>query len=165
MEKKISENFVILDGDKVRIERGPQIVRHACSHENLKDDVTAAHYHLGTRDALGRLIDPEAALKKLHERARLDPGRAKEFIAAAAVVERAWKRDTQIGVPSVKIGDEMHCADWDEVQTKWVWKIYQRQQVDVTEAGVPVLRYIQVGSAPTKDAAIKDAKKFVKGAA
>ena len=59
----------------------------------------------------------------------------------------------------------MQCADWDEVQTKWVWKIYQRQQVDVTEAGVPVLRYIQVGDAATKDAALADAKKFVKGAA
>ena len=91
-------------GEKVRVEKGPQLIELICSEENLKDSVTFAHYKIGKIDALGRSIMPEK-IKNLEAR-------------AAAEVRPA-------GV--IKEGEKMTCVDWRALHVPYIWKIYELQ--------------------------------------
>lgn len=100
---KIKENWLVenrlcsLD-EKVRIEIGPQIIDLECTDENLKDGVTAAHYHVGSRDAIGRVIMPE----------------------------RVKGVDPRLG--GVKEGETMKVVDWKAKFVPHIWKIYKWQE-------------------------------------
>ena len=91
--------------EKVRIEKGPQLVTLECNKENLSDAVTMPHYRIGGRDALGRVICPERASPR------------RDFIADPG------PPDLTLG--KVSIGEDMICVDWRCKFKPWVWKIYQ----------------------------------------
>lgn len=52
---KVSETATEIDG-KVRIDTGPRRKQAVATEEILGDEVTATHYKVGGRDALGKVI-------------------------------------------------------------------------------------------------------------
>lgn len=100
-------------GEKVRVELGPQIIKLECSESNLSDRVTAPHYHIGGRDAHGRVIMPS----KLPSGTRID---------------------TRLGV--VETGEPMFCVDWKAKHVPRVWKIYQQRDAKFIQIGQDINR-------------------------
>ena len=101
----LNENLCSFD-EKVRVEKGPQIIELECNDANLDDTVTAPHYRIGARDAYGRVIRPGEAI---------DPA------------------DSKLGV--VEKGEKMAVVDWRAKHVPHVWKIYRLdgerfQQID-----------------------------------
>ena len=84
-----------IDDDKIRLEFGPQLIELPCTDENLRNEVTSAHYRIGARDALGRMIRPE---------------------------ESGTEVDLALG--KVSKGEKMVCVDWRARFKPFVWKIY-----------------------------------------
>lgn len=100
-------------GDKFRAELGPQLIELECSDENLSDDVTAAHYQKGARDALGRRIRPDELIA--------DPS------IDTTVLEGMVALDKHNGVKQLKAGENMVCVDWRCKHKPMVWKVYELQ--------------------------------------
>lgn len=132
--KWLVKNVLWTLNELVRIELGPQLVELDCTDENLKNEVTAAHYHVGARDALGRVIRPR---------------------------EAGLPSDDKLGV--VEKGQKMVCVDWDARHKPKVWKIYQNQDTEVKDMdGNPVRRFIQVGEEAAFDVAEAIAVKLAR---
>lgn len=133
-ENWLNDNLCSFD-EKVRIERGPQIIELDCTDENLADEVTHPQYKIGGRDALGRAI-------------RAD--------------ECDTPTDTRMGV--VGKGEKMACVDWRAKHVPHLWKIYQMQETDeLDDDGKPISRFIKVAEKEGKDDAIAFAKQLIDG--
>ncbi|PWE29955.1 hypothetical protein DDZ14_16060 [Maritimibacter sp. 55A14] len=137
----------------VRIERGPQTVTLTCSDETLSDAVTHPKYRKGGRDAAGRLICPDDAVKAI-EAAGGDP----------RPLRRAMVRDRDLGRASVETGGEMRVVDRAGQHAPWMWKLYKlAQTTDINrETGEEeqVQRWVWVGEFEGRDAALKAARKL-----
>ncbi len=83
-------------GEKVRIEKSPQLVELLCTDANLSDRITAPHYHIGARDALGRIIRPED-----------------------------YGRPVDLSLGKVSKGEKMVCLDWRAKFKPYVWRVYK----------------------------------------
>lgn len=92
-------------GEKVRIEKSPQLVELLCTDANLSDRITSPHYRIGGRDALGRVICPERV--KLYRDFADDPG----------------PPDLTLG--KVSMGEKMVCLDWRAKFKPYVWRVYK----------------------------------------
>ena len=90
--------------EKVRVEKGPQLIELICNEENLKDSVTFARYKIGKIDALGRAIMPEKIKNK----------EAREIAEARPS-----------GV--IREGEKMTVLDWRAIHVPHIWKIYKLQ--------------------------------------
>ena len=93
--------------EKVRVEKGPQLIELICNEENLRDEVTAAHYVVGKIDARGRVIMPEKI---------------------ADDKQRATAEANRLG--TVSEGEVMSVLDWRSKHVPHAWKIYQDQETD-----------------------------------
>jgi len=139
-------------GEKVRVERGPQVVTLPCTDENLRDDVTHNHYKVGRRDAEGRLIRPDDREVELADDAQ-------ELARFKAAREQDFR--TPIGK-----GEPMKVADWAGGHAVWVWKIYRVETVYALDAdGAPVERqkFVKVDEVEGKDDALARAHEILKG--
>lgn len=133
--------------EKVRVEIGPQIVNLTCCDENLSDEVTAPHYRIGGRDATGKLIRPEE-------------------LPQNDAVKKARARDKALGIPEIRKGEKMACADWRSKHVPHVWKIYQLQETaEVGEDGETVYRFVQVDEDANKEDALYRGKEIYEGMA
>lgn len=83
-------------GEKVRIEKSPQLVELLCTDANLSDRKTSPHYHIGARDALGRIIRPEDS-----------------------------SRPVDLSLGKVSKGEKMTCLDWRAKFKPYVWRVYK----------------------------------------
>lgn len=54
--ERVSETFVKINDDSIRIEAGPARKRAVATKELLDDAVTATHYKVGLPDAMGKPI-------------------------------------------------------------------------------------------------------------
>lgn len=134
--KWINENLCTWD-EKVRIERGPPLVKLACTDEALDDRVTHPNYKIGGRDALGELIRPDES----------DDPR----------VKNALRRDISHGRKPIKKGDDMHVLHWQK-PSMWVWKVYEWQEDEFGNG-----RFIKTDEIEGKEAAVAAAEKLAKG--
>ncbi len=134
--------------EKTRIELGPQLIELECTHANLRDEVTAPHYRIGQRDALGKIIMPEL----IKDPKKVDDAKTDHF-------------------GCVHEGETMTCVDWREKHLPKVWKIYKlvyTGEVYVNDAredeagehkkGDPILTFVKVGEDENKDDALDFAK-------
>jgi len=121
----LNDNLCSFD-EKVRVEKGPQIVELECSDENLQDSVTAPHYKVGARDAYGRVIMPERVEDKV---------------------------DMKLG--AVTEGGTMSVVDWRGKHAPHLWKVYQLTETEeLGKDGKPVSRFLKVSEFQDKDEAI-----------
>ena len=138
-ENWITQTLCSLD-EKVRIERGPQIIELDCNDANLSDSVTAPHYRNGGRDATGRLIRPDLAGDKAVKQARIEKER---------------------GIESLSEGEKMLCVDYREKHAPWLWKIYQSQEFEQlnqkTGEHETISKFVKVDEVEGKDDALAKA--------
>lgn len=136
--------------EKVRVELGPQIIELDCTDTNLSNDVTAPHYRLGARDALGRIIRPDDIQ---------DPAQ-KEQVAKIVADD---KRKGAFGV--VNAGEKMAVVDWRSKHVPPVWKVYENQETgEIDGDGNPVMCFIKLAEFEDKDQALASAKSIAEGA-
>lgn len=114
-EKWLSDRLCSFD-EKTRIELGPQLIELECNTENLRNEVTSAHYQIGKRDALGRIIMPE---RSSHS-----------------------KRDDPYGY--VSEGEVMTCVDWECKHKPEIWKVYKNEESsgDITGGFIKVNEFL-----------------------
>lgn len=137
-EEWLNANLCALS-DTVRVELGPQYVELLCSDENLSNEVTAPHYRIGARDALGRFIRP----------AELPEGPLKNSIFQSIAKEKA------LGVYGVvNVWDKMTVVDWREKFVPKLWKVYQ----DQGEGFVNVSEHLD------REKALSEARNLLRGA-
>lgn len=148
--KWLNDNLYSID-EKVRVERGPQMIELECNDKNLSDKVTAPHYRIGKRDALGKIIMPEK-IKVESERvaAEADP------------------------YGTVKDGEPMNVVDWRAKHVPHLWKIYQLQETGEVYAkddpdgtfkkGDPIERFIKISEVEGKEGALASAQALFKEA-
>lgn len=145
-ENWLNENLCSFD-EKVRIEKGPQIIDLPCDDEHLCDEKTHPNYHIGARDAFGRIIRPRESTNP----------------RVAMIVEKD-KRLNVFGV--VNKGEIMAVVDWRSKFVPHVWKIYQSQDFEeITGNGdvVTVTRFVQVDETEDKGEAVSKAKSLAGG--
>ena len=121
MDKKwlIEDKLLSLDGDRLRVEIGPQVVELACTDENLRDSVTSKHYKIGGRDATGRFIRPDEFRGN---------AKAKQELDDAVALYRA-----QGGAEPLKKGETMRCVDHRARHVPHLWKVYELQETSEPE--------------------------------
>ena len=137
-ENWLNENLCSFD-EKVRIERGPQIVELVCNDVNLSNAVTSPYYQDGARDATGKVIRPS----KLPE-------------------EVAKKIDAPFGV--VEEGEKMAVVDRRAKHAPFLWKVYQLQETGESDKdGNPISRFIKVDEVEGKEDALARAKVIYQG--
>ena len=122
----------------VRVERGPQYVELLCSDENLVNGVTAPHYRIGTRDAMGKFIRPDEIP---------DPARRQ-------AVFRSIAQEKALGIYGVvRAGEKMTVVDWRERFAPKLWKVYQDQGNG----------FVKLSEHPNQDRALAEARKLLRG--
>ena len=166
-ETWVNENLCCLDsggvGYIVRVERAPKRIELEISDANLSDEVTAVHYKLGRRDALGRLLDPAEAIRRL--RAQVEAGLLSAEVAEAVITQidasRALARIH--GLAELKLGDKMMVADWRRKHSPYVWYIYRKERKQELQAnGTTSERELfnRVGEVSEKEAALEAARQM-----
>ncbi|GGH36437.1 hypothetical protein SAMN05444007_108264 [Cribrihabitans marinus] len=167
-EKWLTDNLCAL-GDRVRIERGPQVVELDCTDENLDDRVTPRRYAKGRRDALGRLIQPDEAVAELQGKLqRLGAGEPAEgVVKAIGEITAAKALDDALERPHVAASGKMAVIDDKARHKPWLWKVYQLQagqefnhrtgEVQTRE------RFVKVKELQGLEKALEHARKLAKG--
>lgn len=141
------ENKLASFDERVRVELGPQVIEFDCTDENLLDTVTASHYKLGKRDALGRLIRPD----ELINNPKIDTRQLEAIVAI----------DKKNGLKQLSKKDKMVCVDWDQKHKPFIWKIYQKQKIgELGKDGEEIEKFIKVGEELDKDKALKIGRKL-----
>ena len=148
--KWLSEKLYSID-EKVRVEKGPQLIELICNDENLKDAVTFAHYQIGKIDALGGVIMPERvtdgpALHRLGD--VICEGETMSYVDWRANHES--EKMSCVNWRAIHEGDKMTCVDWRDIHVPHIWKIYELQD------GL----FIKVDETEDKDDALKRAQKL-----
>lgn len=156
--------------ERVRVERGPQIVEMPCTDANLDDQVTHAHYKKGRRDASGRLIRPAERMNELDRQMReADGDRRRQLQKEIRALQAAMNIDRAIGRKPVETNEPMKCVDWRGKHKAYVWKVYHAEvflEVDMnTGEERSVRRFILVDEVEGRDEALARAKALLKGKA
>jgi len=165
-ETWMNDNLCSLDSggavDMVRVERGPKRIELEVSDANLSDAVTAVHYKLGRRDALGRLLDPAEAIRRLNAHVEAGLANAEAVAPVIAEIEAGRATAKMHGLAELKLGDKMVVADWRQKHSPFVWYIYRKEIKRETQANGTVSEreiFNRIGEASTKEAALEAARQ------